>query len=448
MQEVPPIEELDEAEVLDRLDVLHETRRRAEAEILQLAVQFAVLHDEHTLEPATSELPGRERAVRYGGDGTPLVTEFAAAEFGGRLQMTPWSARTLIGDALDLVHRLPQLWRRVQALEVKDSYAGFVARRTRDLTRERAAYVDSRVVESADGRIPWSRFEAMVEGAVAAADPEATAERERRKAREQHANPTRSTEDGMRGFHIRAPFPIIAKLDATIAYLADALEALGDDTTLDERRVLAVLILANPHQAVQLLQEYAAWRAAQSEGSTEPSDGSPESPSIDPATLLPAVMLFVHMYAGPEPTGVARVEGTGPVTHHWVREMLGPQARFTVQPVLDLEGQAPVDAYDVPDRHRQAVHLMTPADTFPFASNTSRKQQIDHTEPYRHGADRPGGQSRVGNYGPMTPFHHRVKTFGKWTVKQPFPGLYLWRDPHGAVYLVDHTGTRRVSDAA
>ncbi|MGH3497326.1 MAG: hypothetical protein ACRDP1_07675 [Nocardioidaceae bacterium] len=25
-----------------------------------------------------------------------------------------------------------------------------------------------------------------------------------------------------------------------------------------------------------------------------------------------------------------------------------------------------------------------------------------------------------------------------------FPGIYLWRDPHGALYLVDPTGTRLI----
>ena len=44
----------------------------------------------------------------------------------------------------------------------------------------------------------------------------------------------------------------------------------------------------------------------------------------------------------------------------------------------------------------------------------------------------------------MVGLHHRIKTHGDWQVKQPFPGLYLWRDPHGATYLVDHTGTRRL----
>ena len=53
--------------------------------------------------------------------------------------------------------------------------------------------------------------------------------------------------------------------------------------------------------------------------------------------------------------------------------------------------------------------------------------QVDHTTPYDA-----GGASGIGNYGPMTTTHHRIKTHGGWQVKQPFPGIYLWRDPHGA----------------
>ncbi len=85
---------------------------------------------------------------------------------------------------------------------------------------------------------------------------------------------------------------------------------------------------------------------------------------------------------------------------------------------------------------------MTPADTFPCASCTSRTMQVDHTVPYDD-----GGESGVGNYGPMTTTHHRIKTHDRWQVQQPFPGIYVWRDPHGAFYLVDHTGTRRIPSA-
>jgi hypothetical protein len=123
--------------------------------------------------------------------------------------------------------------------------------------------------------------------------------------------------------------------------------------------------------------------------------------------------------------------------------------QFTIKPVIDPSGMAPVDGYEIPDRHREAVHLRTPADAFPFASNTGRAKQQDHTEPYLppdHGG--PPGQTGLHNLGPLTQFHHRVKTHSPWQVKQPFPGIFVWRDPHGRLYLVDHTGTRPLGDTA
>jgi hypothetical protein len=48
----------------------------------------------------------------------------------------------------------------------------------------------------------------------------------------------------------------------------------------------------------------------------------------------------------------------------------------------------------------------------------------------------------------MTRLHHRLKTHGRWQVAQPYPGIFVWRSPHGATYLVDHTGSRKLPDAA
>ncbi len=45
----------------------------------------------------------------------------------------------------------------------------------------------------------------------------------------------------------------------------------------------------------------------------------------------------------------------------------------------------------------------------------------------------------------MVKFHHRIKTHGRWQVAQPFDGVYVWKTPHGRHYLVDHTGTHRLS---
>ena len=193
------------------------------------------------------------------------------------------------------------------------------------------------------------------------------------------------------------------------------------DADDDQRRVHAVLLLTHPGSTRQDTRgRAAAHRAA-----------------------LPALLRRARAGPDPEHGQIARLEGHGPVTEAWITRVLGPRAKVKITPVLDLAGQAPVDAYEIPTRHRQAVHLITPADTFPFASSLSRDKQVDHTIPFDQ-----GGQTGIGNYGPMTTRHHRIKTHGRWQVQQPFPGIYVWRDPHGTYYLVDHTGTRRLPTAA
>lgn len=201
-------------------------------------------------------------------------------------------------------------------------------------------------------------------------------------------------------------------------------------------------------------------------------DGQPlgAKPVINWSRILPSVTLYVHLYGGrihaDELTGTAmvgadrgeapsivRVEGIGPATESWLRDhlRLNPALKLNLKPVIDLEHQAPVDDWEIPDRHREAVRLMTPADRFPWATATVNQpggwsgMQIDHTQPWRPGK---GDQSRIGNYGPLTQRHHNLKSHGGWQVQQPFPGVYIWRDPHGAFYLVDHTGTRALGDTA
>jgi hypothetical protein len=383
-----------------------ERERTAQVDQLVGAYKWAVIHSPDRL--TGPERSGGDKARLYGGDGTPEVTEFAAAALGARMGITTFAAAQLMADALDLHHRAPQLWARVQAREVRASYARYVVKQTRSLPEAEARHVDAAVAESADGRIPWTRFEALVEGAVATANPAVAREKEERAAKATFAKKLRAEAHGMASYLIRGPVPVIEQIAATVDTYSTAIAEDFPDLTDDERTVQAVLMLLTPE-----------------------------------ADHAPVVNLYVHTYTGPDSTGIARLEGHGPVTEDWVRDILGPSCRFKIYPVIDLAGMAPVDAYEIPDRHRQAAQIMTPADTFPYGSSLSRRMQMDHTEAYDPNG--PPGQSAIGNYGPMTIPHHRIKTHGGWDVKQPFPGIYVWRDPHGAYYLVDHTGTRRLS---
>ena len=259
---------------------------------------------------------------------------------------------------------------------MRASYARHVTAKTRDLSVEQAAYVDAAVAESADGRIPWSRFEALVEAKVAQAAPEVAREKEERAGQARFAKKLRGEAHGMASFMIRADVATIDRIEAAVTAgarrLAEALPDAEHLQTDDDRRVHALLLMADPGA----------------------------EPDTDLADLLPEVQLYVHVYGHRDGDGVARVEGHGPVTEAWLRRVLGPHARFTVRPVLDLAGQAPVDAYEIPDRHRQAVHLMTPADTFPYASCTERSMQVDHTVPHAQGGVDRRGQLRPDDHDP------------------------------------------------
>ena len=327
-------------ELLEEFEGLHRAQREAAARVLVVAVEWATQNGADTVDPDLAKLPGRERSVQLGGAGTPRVAEFAAGVMAARLELSPRAGQRLLSDALNIRYRLPRLWDRVRALEVRAGHARFVAQQTRELSVEQAAYVDVRVAEFADGRLPWHRFTALVEASVMAADEEAARRREQEAAERQFAKATRSDEHGNRGFYIRADFATIARLDATVAYLAEALKALGDPRTEDERRVRAVLFLANPNAAVQLLREYAAWRVNPHHDEPppeparfDPNDTTASTPALpDDTDLLPVIQLIVHVLArgAGESDGigpVARVEGRGPITARWVGAHLGLSRR-------------------------------------------------------------------------------------------------------------------------
>lgn len=157
MVEAMVLDDMGEDDVLAFAGDAAQRQRAAEVDVLRAAYQWAVMHSADRLDPEESGKPGREKARRYGGEGTPEITEFAAAELGTRIGMTTFAAGQLMADAVDLHHRSPDLWARVDALEVKVSYARHVAKQTRHLSKDEAAYVATAVAESADGRIPWWR---------------------------------------------------------------------------------------------------------------------------------------------------------------------------------------------------------------------------------------------------------------------------------------------------
>ena len=362
--------------------------------------------------------------------------------------MSPYAAARLIGDAFDLRHRLPRLWARILVGEVRPWIGRKTAEATRSLSFDVVALVDRRVAPWAHS-IGWGRLDALIASTVAAADPVAAAEATQRAEMQQGVWVGQSNDHGIKDIFIRTEAPNAIWFDAAIDRVADSLASLGDSDSKDLRRAKAVGVLAQPQQALDLFHTTTRL-AAGGDTSPEPQP-TPRGAGGCGVDARPAATLYIHLDQDSftrDGGGVARFKGIGPVTLDQARKWLG-HCHVTVKPVIDLANQAPVDGYEVPDRLREAMHLRSPVDVFPYATNTSRRKEADHSDPYVDPGDGgPPGQTRLDNLAPMVTFHHRIKTHSRWQVRQVFNGVFVWRSPHGRCYLVDSTGTHPANTTA
>ncbi len=486
--------ELDANGTLAAAEANEHTLITAETRRLQIAAHWADLHPGDAV--AESRLPGSERPAQLGGDGTPTVGDFAPAELGCVLRMSDGSASRLIADALDLRHRLPSIWAAAQAGQVPAYQARRIASATRHLTAVHAATVDQRVAPSL-GAVSWGRLERLLEAAIIAADPDAAERAAAAAAQERFVRLGYSSEHGLKLIIARATAGDAIWFKATIDRIADILGRDGDSDSIDVRRSKAIGILAQPAQALQLLCRHQHDNGdgprepdeAETEPASEhitfdepgdpqdleqpdpdqPADAPPSTltlteagdtdhhslrvtpPPFDPVRARPRVIIYVHVAAEAlaAGTGITRVENVGPVMLGQLSTVLGENCSIGLKPVIDLPaGHIPLDCYEIPAQLREQLLLRYPADVFPYAAAVSRSIDIDHTIPYLS-PDRggPPGQTRIGNLGPYVRRHHNVKTHGRWHVRQPEPGTWLWRSPHKRIYLVNATGTHPLGDS-
>ncbi len=391
---------------------------------------------------------GTDRPLEVAGPGAPTVSELALVEYAAVLGMTSDAGRRYLGDALELAHRLPAVYARVLAGDLPIWRARRVAQATRDLCPAAAGCVDARVAPVAH-RVGYVSLERLVEEARARFDPEEAELRALEAAETRHATihpPTPGHElHGHGELTATLDLPDALDLDAALSALAAALRNAGSEDPLDVRRARAVGLLARGEHP----------RASDSHSSPDPDPGSDSLPGR-------AVTLYVHATAESLTTGqrtdpvggvdLARVENTGgPVHADTVRAWLArPGTRITIKPVIDLRDQVAVDAYEVPDRIAERVHLARPTCAFPHCPRPSRSSDMDHVTAYVP-TDRggPPGQTGTRSLAPLCRRHHRAKTHAaptddpagrRWRYRRD-PDAFLWTSPHGHRFRVDPTGT-------
>lgn len=234
-------------EAADNLDLL----LYAEARQLEIAVAWAELHPGDEVDEA---VPYGDRELQVAGDGALTVAEFEIADLALALGLSADAGRNLIGDAVELRHRLPLLWHRVIAGEVRVWKARKIAQATRCLPLEGAAYVDRHLARVAH-RCSFAQIDRAVERAKAEYDPEA-----READRQRHADDTYLrvrtedvTTDGKVYIDGLVDLPVALALDKALATCAHGLLQTHPDLTLDQRRALGLGQLAGGDSATGIV---------------------------------------------------------------------------------------------------------------------------------------------------------------------------------------------------
>lgn len=241
-------------------DFVSHLHRRILLDEATLFVAAAVWADLHHPESRRTEslLPGSERPVTLGGEGTPELLEFAIGLYATGRRLSSEQGRAVIADALDTRHRLPHLWRLVQQLEVDVRRVRRVATLTRHLSVRAAGLVD-RALALCIGTVSWNRFEHILTAQIIAADPELADRQAQAQERAAYVRTLREPlGTGMRSLLCRAEAGNILALDALIGRIAECLARQGDSRPIDERRAGAVAYVANPALALELLVAHAA----------------------------------------------------------------------------------------------------------------------------------------------------------------------------------------------
>lgn len=128
------IDTLDAGEVLGFLETQRAVSRSVQTNELLLAARLADVYDSLPgVRPADDTDRDRPNRVVLAGEGAPAVHEHAPLELASALGVGPDTARVLMAHALELRHRLPRLWARVETGTVDAWRARQVATQTMSL---------------------------------------------------------------------------------------------------------------------------------------------------------------------------------------------------------------------------------------------------------------------------------------------------------------------------
>lgn len=398
------ISTLDSDDCLAYVSAIRRQQAWTDARLMQATARFAETRD--VVEPRG--IPGEEKLVPFGGDGSPLCGTQAPDDLGPDLRLSRQSAQRLIADSLDLMYRLTGIWMALRIGLIDTWRARMVAEATRELSAETTLAVEQEILGRIN-RLTRGQLRKTIDRIVARDEPETPQQAAESAARGRRVDIDPTTDDHAEIYGLLG-IADSQRLDARLDEIADllALAHPDRDETHDQRRARALGLLADPAAVADLERRGAG--------------GDPKA--------MPNTTLYLHL----RPDQTADLERYGVLAHPTVSELLSG-SNVTVKPVIDLAHLEPSSGYQPSDSLREGIVLANPTCVFPYCDGDARRCQLDHSIPY------PLGRTEADNLGPMCLQHHLVKTHGRWKLQQPFRGIFVWLSPTGRVIVVDGRGT-------
>src|SRR5580765_3867835 len=180
------------------------------------------------------------------GPGAPLIDVGALYELAALLGVASQSGAHLVGEVVELKHRLPKIWALMIAGKVVPWRARQIARSTMILSVEAVQFVDTQLA-AVGGRVSISEVERLVQAAQLRFDPEAAAEAAAEKADGRKVDIYHDTTGDQHGFpqiYGILDYPDAVDLDQALNEGAATLKAFGVAGTHDVRRSIALGDLA------------------------------------------------------------------------------------------------------------------------------------------------------------------------------------------------------------
>jgi hypothetical protein len=437
----------------DLLERVRDRRRAADAaelEILELALEYAAanpaLDGREAWEPVTTpswledDLPDEE----WEWIGLPSVRWEAPAALATANDMSTTAGKALIRDALVLAHRLPAFWSLVRAGLIPAWRARRAAEAVLGQPADVCRYVDQELSRRAreSQSIGAVVLDRLVDEAMLRLHAEQR-ELEQLEALDQRyvsIDPTSINHGGIAAMDARADWADLAPFDEALSAVAEVLahQPEHERDSLDVRRSIALGILADPARAQALLE------------------GDLDAKPTKLRDLVTTVHLTEANLLGLDPvaTDAEQRAHLDQVIRGWVgrhdialtvrsiRHCGGTTGGCVDCPAaIDCDDHGPraTTSYPPTPLDREIVDLRDRTCAHPHCTRAARRCDCDHITPFDSG----GVTCPRCNLAPLCRHHHRLKTLAGWRywMLGP-PGAYLWRDPHGLLYLRTRDGTR------